>query len=335
MNLLVTGGCGFIGSHLIKQLLKKYPTYNIINFDKINYAVSQDVVSELNKYDRYTLIKGDIFDKNLVESVFEQYSIDSVIHIAAESSVDVSINSPIEFLNSNVAGTFNLLESFRLHSGYKTNNKARFYYVSTDEVYGALNSREEASFTEETKINPSNPYSASKAGGEAFCQAYGTTYGLPVLISRCTNNYGPYQHEEKLIPQIISNAINNLNIKVYDDGQSVREWLYVTDHTEAIDLIFHEGTVRSVYNVGSGTELSVLEIVNIVCNLVDKKLNREIGSSQKLIKHIINGRPGEDFRYSLNTAKIKKDLNWEPLIKFNDGIESTINWYFKKYKCLI
>ncbi|MGE9617128.1 MAG: dTDP-glucose 4,6-dehydratase [Solitalea-like symbiont of Acarus siro] len=334
MNLLVTGGCGFIGSHLVKLLLKKYPDYNIINLDKINYAVSKDVVSELNKYDRYTLIKGDLFDKDLVQSVFEEYKINSVIHVAAESSVDVSIACPVEFLNSNVIGTFNLLEAFRLHSDYKNDPKSRFYYISTDEVYGTLSSLDEPSFTEETKINPSNPYSASKLGGEAFVQSYGTTYGLPILISRCSNNYGPYQHEEKLIPKIISNIINNIDITVYDNGESVREWLYVTDHAKAIDLIFHQAAIKSIYNIGSSEELSVIFGVNIVCDLVDKKLNNEIGSSKKLIKYIINGRPGNDFRYSLNTAKIKQDLNWEPVVDFNEGVESTVSWYLEKYKCL-
>lgn len=334
MNLLVTGGCGFIGSHLVKLLLKKYPAYNIINFDKINYAVSRDVVSELSKYDRYTLIKGDIFDKYLVESVFQQYKIDAVIHVAAESSVDVSIASPVEFLNSNVVGTFNLLESFRANVDYKNDPKSRFYYISTDEVYGTLSSLDEPSFTEEMKINPSNPYSASKLGGEAFVQSYGTTFGLPVLISRCSNNYGPYQHEEKLIPKIISKAINNRDITVYDNGQSVREWIYVTDHVSAIDLIFHEAEIKSLYNIGSREEISVIKVVNIVCDLVDKKINKDPGSSNKLIKHIINGRPGNDFRYSLDTTKIKNDLNWEPTVEFNQGIESTVNWYLEKYKCL-
>ncbi|HNP17416.1 MAG TPA: dTDP-glucose 4,6-dehydratase [Fulvivirga sp.] len=322
-NILITGGAGFIGSHVVRLFVTKYPSYNIINLDKLTYAGNLDNISDVESATNYKFVKGDICDSELVNSLFKSEGITDVIHLAAESHVDRSIEDPMCFVKTNVFGTVNLLNTAVEH--WK-NNLANhlFYHISTDEVFGSLDNT--GFFTESTPYDPKSPYSASKASSDHFVRAYANTYKLPIKISNCSNNYGPNQFPEKLIPLIINNILNNKALPVYGKGENIRDWLYVEDHANAIDLIFHNGKVGETYNVGGFNEWRNIDIVKLICNLMDKKLGRPKGKSEKLITYVTD-RAGHDKRYAIDASKIKNELSWEPSLQFEDGLEKTISWY--------
>lgn len=322
-NILVTGGAGFIGSHLVRHFVNKYKDkYNILNLDKLTYAGNLANLKDIEDKDNYKFIKADIADKDTIEEIFKKYDIDHVIHLAAESHVDRSITNPLEFVNTNVIGTINLLNAARKY--WDKDGEHVFYHVSTDEVYGSLG--DEGKFKETTCYDPRSPYSASKASSDHFVRAYAHTYGMNTLISNCSNNYGPYQFPEKLIPLIINNIIHQKELPVYGDGKNVRDWLYVVDHVKAIDLIFHNGTYGETYNIGGDNEWANIDIVRKLCDIVDEKLGRPVGSSQKLIK-FVKDRPGHDRRYAIDFSKLQKELNWKPETDFASGLEQTVQWY--------
>ena len=322
-NILITGGAGFIGSHLVKFFVKNYPKYTIINLDKLTYAGNLDNLKEIESEPNYRFVKQDIcdFQKNL--KILKKYKIDSIINLAAESHVDKSIKDPFSFANTNVMGTLSLLQACKNYWGSKLDNKL-FYHISTDEVYGSLG--EKGLFTENSPYDPHSPYSASKASSDHFVRAFYDTYGLPIVISNCSNNYGPSQYPEKLIPLFINNIINNKSIPIYGDGKNIRDWLYVEDHVIAIDLIFHKSKVGKTYNIGGNNEITNNEIANILISKLDKKLKRTKGESLKLIKYV-DDRLGHDFRYAIDSSKIKNELNWTPKYTFEIGIDKTIEWY--------
>ena len=322
-NILVTGGAGFIGSHLIRFLLNKYPENHIINMDVLTYAGNLENLKDIESKENYTFIKQDICDFKSVKQIFSQYKIDSVIHLAAESHVDRSIDDPFSFANTNIMGTLVLLEAAKISWDNNYKNKL-FYHISTDEVYGSLG--ETGFFTENTKYDPHSPYSASKASSDHFVRAFGDTYGMPIIISNCSNNYGPFQFPEKLIPLFIDNVINNKPLPVYGNGENIRDWLYVSDHVQAIDLIFNQGVPNQTYNIGGFNEWKNIDLIHILIKTVDRLLNRPDGYSKNLISYV-KDRPGHDLRYAIDSTKIKKDLGWEPSIKFEDGIEKTVKWY--------
>lgn len=324
-NVLITGGAGFIGSHVVRLFVKKYPNYHIINLDALTYAGNLYNLEDVASASNYTFIKGDICDEALVHKIFQKYEIDSVINLAAESHVDRSISDPFSFVKTNVFGTLNLLETAKNY--WKEDfSKKLFYHVSTDEVYGSLSS--EGFFTEETSYNPKSPYSASKASSDHFVRAFANTYGLPIVISNCSNNYGPNQFPEKLIPLCIHNICENKPIPVYGDGQNVRDWLYVEDHASAIDTIFHEGKINETYNVGGISERTNIEIVEKLIEITDRLLEREKGASKSLITYVTD-RAGHDFRYAIDTSKIESQLAWKPSMSFDKGIEQTVRWYLE------
>ncbi len=322
-RILITGGAGFIGSHVIRLFVSKYPDYQIINFDKLTYAGNLENLSDIDEKPNYTFVKGDILDEDFVEETFIKYSINSVIHLAAESHVDRSITNPLEFIQTNVIGTTNLMNVARKYWGDDFSDKL-FYHVSTDEVYGSLG--ETGYFTEETPYDPRSPYSSSKASSDHLVRAYYHTYNFPMVISNCSNNYGANQFPEKLIPLFINNIKEEKALPVYGKGDNIRDWLWVTDHADAIDVIFHNGKQGGTYNIGGNNEWQNIELIKFLCKIMDEKLGREQGSSEKLITYV-KDRSGHDQRYAIDATKLKNDLGWSPSIKFEEGLESTVQWY--------
>lgn len=324
-TILITGGAGFIGSHVVRLFVTKYPQYNIINLDKLTYAGNLENLTDIEKQDNYTFVKGDITDAVFINQLFSDYSFDGVIHLAAESHVDRSITNPLEFVMTNVIGTVNLLNAAK-HAWNGQFEGKRFYHVSTDEVYGALG--ETGFFTEDTKYDPHSPYSASKASSDHFVRAYHDTYGLPVVITNCSNNYGSHHFPEKLIPLCIHNIQNNKPLPIYGDGKYTRDWLYVVDHARAIDTVFHRGKNGDTYNVGGFNEWQNIDLVKLLCSIMDKKLGRAEGSSAKLIT-FVKDRPGHDLRYAIDAGKINRELGWSPSVTFEQGLEKTVDWYLE------
>ncbi len=322
-NILITGAAGFIGSHVARLFVNKYPEYNIFNFDLLTYAGNLENVKDIEAAANYRFIKGDICDLETLRYVFKEYDITHVIHLAAESHVDRSIENPFVFIETNVMGTANLLQAAREHWDNEKDGHL-FYHVSTDEVYGALG--ETGFFTEETKYDPHSPYSASKASSDHMVRAFGDTYGMPVMISNCSNNYGPFHFPEKLIPLFINNIIQKKSLPVYGDGLYTRDWLYVIDHGTAIDAAFHNGKIGETYNIGGFNEWKNIDLVKLLCSIMDRKLDRTQGESEQLITYI-KDRPGHDRRYAIDATKINKELGWYPSVTFEEGLEKTIDWY--------
>ena len=322
-NILITGAAGFIGSHVARLFVNKYPEYNIFNFDLLTYAGNLENVKDIEAAANYRFIKGDICDLETLRYVFKEYDITHVIHFAAESHVDRSIENPFVFIETNVMGTANLLQAAREHWDNEKDGHL-FYHVSTDEVYGALG--ETGFFTEETKYDPHSPYSASKASSDHMVRAFGDTYGMPVMISNCSNNYGPFHFPEKLIPLFINNIIQKKSLPVYGDGLYTRDWLYVIDHGTAIDAAFHNGKIGETYNIGGFNEWKNIDLVKLLCSIMDRKLDRTQGESEQLITYI-KDRPGHDRRYAIDASKINKELGWYPSVTFEEGLEKTIDWY--------
>lgn len=329
-NILITGGAGFIGSHVIRLFVKKYPEYNIINLDKLTYAGNLENLEDIEHLPNYIFEKGDIVDAEYLQDLFDKYKFDGVIHLAAESHVDRSIADPMAFIYTNVVGTVNLLnEAKRIWNG---NYEGKlFYHISTDEVYGSLGDK--GLFTEKTAYDPHSPYSASKASSDHFVRAYHDTYGIPVKISNCSNNYGSHQFPEKLIPLFIHNIKNNKSLPVYGDGKYTRDWLWVEDHAKAIDLIYHEGKVGETYNIGGFNEWQNINLIKVLCQLMDEKLGRNKGSSESLITYV-KDRPGHDKRYAIDASKINSELGWKPSVTFEEGLSKTIDWYLDNERWL-
>jgi dTDP-glucose 4,6-dehydratase len=322
-NILVTGGAGFIGSHLVRLLVNKYPNYHIVNMDVLTYAGNLDNLKDIESMENYTFVKCDICDIEKVKQVFADHKIDSVIHLAAESHVDRSIEDPFSFAQTNVMGTLSLLQAAKAFWNGNFTNKL-FYHVSTDEVYGSLG--EEGFFTETTSYDPHSPYSASKASSDHFVRAFADTYGLPTVISNCSNNYGSYQFPEKLIPLFINNIVHNKPLPVYGKGENVRDWLFVNDHARAIDVIFHDGKLGETYNIGGFNEWKNIDLINVMIKTVDRLLGRKEGTSENLITYVTD-RAGHDLRYAIDSSKLKDELGWQPSLQFEEGIEKTVAWY--------
>lgn len=322
-TILITGGAGFIGSHVVRLFVNKYPEYQIINLDKLTYAGNLANLFDIEEKENYSFVKGDIVDAEFIGKLFEENEIDGIIHLAAESHVDRSISNPIEFVMTNVVGTVNLLNAAKLK--WKDNMDGKlFYHISTDEVYGSLG--EEGFFYETTNYDPHSPYSASKASSDHFVRAYHDTYKLPVVISNCSNNYGSFQFPEKLIPLAINNIKNNKSIPVYGKGENVRDWLWVEDHAKAIDTIFHSGKIGDTYNIGGFNEWKNIDLIKLLCKIMDNKLQREPGTSEKLITYVTD-RAGHDLRYAIDASKLTRELGWKPSLQFEEGLTKTVDWY--------
>jgi len=324
-NILVTGGAGFIGSHLVRLLVNKYPEYHITNMDVLTYAGNLENLKDIEHNENYSFVKCDICDFKKVKQVFVDYKIDSVIHLAAESHVDRSIEDPFSFAQTNIMGTLSLLQAAKSYWENNFKNKL-FYHISTDEVYGSLSDK--GFFTEKTKYDPHSPYSASKASSDHFVRAFSDTYGLPIIISNCSNNYGSFQFPEKLIPLIINNIVHNKPLPVYGKGENVRDWLFVNDHARAIDVIFHNGKLNETYNIGGFNEWKNIDLIKVIIKTVDKILGRDEGTSNKLITYVTD-RAGHDLRYAIDSTKLKNELGWEPSLQFEEGIEKTVKWYLE------
>jgi len=321
--ILITGGAGFIGSHLVRSFVSNYGNYFIINLDKLTYASNIRAIQDLEKKPNYSFIQGDICDVELINSLFEKFPINAIIHLAAESHVDNSIKNPLTFINTNILGTVNLLEATRKYWVKKSKNNL-FYNISTDEVYGSLGKK--GFFTEKSSYSPNSPYSASKASADHFVRAYGKTYNLNFIISNCSNNYGPHQHQEKLIPMTIKNIKEKKQIPIYGKGDSVRDWIFVLDHINAIDIIFHNGQHGETYNIGANNELENINLVEEICELIDKKTG---ASNSKDLISFVTDRPGHDMRYAIDSNKIMSQLNWKPTYSMQKGLELTIDWYLQ------
>ena len=322
-NILITGGSGFIGSHVVRLFINKYPDYNIVNLDKLTYAGNPENLKDVEDAKNYTFVKADINDDKVIFELFEKYKFEGVIHLAAESHVDRSISNPKEFIMTNIVGTLNLLNAAK--DCWKDNMEGKiFYHISTDEVYGSLGV--DGFFYEDTPYDPRSPYSASKASSDHIVRAYNHTYGMPVKISNCSNNYGSHQFPEKLLPLMINNIKNSKPLPVYGEGVNVRDWLWVVDHARAIDDVFHKGRVGETYNIGGYNEWKNIDIVHLLCDTMDDKLGREKGASRELIT-FVKDRAGHDMRYAIDAAKIKEELGWEPSVTFEQGMDKTIDWY--------
>ena len=330
-NILITGGAGFIGSHVVRLFVTKYPEYHIINLDKLTYAGNLANLADIEQQPNYTFVKADICDFEKILELFRQHSIDGVIHLAAESHVDRSIKDPFTFAQTNVMGTLSLLQAAKVSWDGQYDGK-RVYHISTDEVYGALKF-DGTFFTETTKYDPHSPYSASKASSDHFVRAFHDTFGMPTLVTNCSNNYGPYQFPEKLIPLFINNIRHNKPLPVYGKGENVRDWLYVVDHARAIDLIFHNGKVAETYNIGGFNEWKNIDLIRVLIKTVDRLLGRPEGASEKLITYVTD-RAGHDLRYAIDSTKLKNELGWEPSLQFEEGIEKTVKWYLDNQEWL-
>lgn len=327
-RVLITGGAGFIGSHLVRLFVNKYPEYQIFNLDALTYAGNLENLRDIEQKENYNFLKADIRNKAEIFELFKKYQFNSVLHLAAESHVDRSISDPQIFIDTNVTGTLNLMEAaLKVWKGDFEDKL--FYHISTDEVYGSLG--EDGLFTEDSSYQPNSPYSASKAASDHFVRAYGETYGLPYVISNCSNNYGPNQFPEKLIPLFINNIIEKKPLPVYGDGKYTRDWLYVIDHAKAIDLVFHKGINKATYNIGGFNEWQNIDLINLLCEIMDKKLGRKIGESKALIS-FVKDRPGHDKRYAIDATKINKGLGWKPSVTFEEGLEKTVDWYLENSK---
>jgi dTDP-glucose 4,6-dehydratase len=324
-KIMITGGAGFIGSHVVRLFVKKYPNYSIVNLDALTYAGNLENLKDVESFPNYSFEKGDICDQGRVKDLFDQYHFDSVIHLAAESHVDRSIIDPLSFVKTNVLGTVSLLNGCLEYWKDDFAGK-KFYHVSTDEVYGSLG--KEGFFTEKTAYDPRSPYSASKASSDHFVMAYYHTYGLPVVMSNCSNNYGSHHFPEKLIPLMINNIKNNNPLPVYGKGENIRDWLWVDDHARAIDLIFQSGKIGEKYNVGGFNEWKNIDLVHLLCRIMDKKLGRKEGESAKLIR-FVKDRPGHDMRYAIDATRLNKELGWKPSLQFEEGLEKTVDWYLE------
>jgi dTDP-glucose 4,6-dehydratase len=329
-TIIVTGGAGFIGSHVVRLFVTKYPNYKIVNVDKLTYAGNLENLTDIDKLPNYIFEKADITDAAAIKSVFDKHRPDGVIHLAAESHVDRSISNPMEFIMTNIVGTVTLLNAARTNWGNDLEGK-RFYHVSTDEVYGSLGA--EGFFTETTAYDPRSPYSASKASSDHLVRACHHTFGLPVTLSNCSNNYGPNHFPEKLIPLSINNIKNNKPIPIYGKGENVRDWLYVLDHARAIDTIFHNGKNGETYNIGGNNEWTNIDLIRLLCRIMDKKLHRESGTSEKLIT-FVKDRAGHDLRYAIDSTKLQHELGWKPSLQFEEGLDKTVDWYLSNEKWL-
>ena len=329
-SILITGGAGFIGSHTVRQFVKNYPDYRIVNLDKLTYAGNLENLKDVEDAPNYEFVKGDIYDAAFLKELFEKYQFDGIIHLAAESHVDRSITDPNEFIKTNIVGTVNLLNVAKDQWNGQYEGKL-FYHISTDEVYGSLENG--GYFTEDTPYDPRSPYSASKASSDHMVRAYFNTYNMPVVISNCSNNYGPHQFPEKLIPLFINNIKTNRNLPVYGKGENVRDWLYVEDHARAIDLIFHQGRVGETYNIGGDNEWRNIDLIKKLCEIMDQKLDREPGTSEKLITYV-KDRAGHDLRYAIDCSRLKNELGWSQEVTFAEGLERTVDWYLENEEWL-